>query len=158
MKNVKWKLYGLWVLLTEAVGALAGWLTRKQTRVYNETAAKPPLSPPPAVFPVVWAILYVLMGVGAARVWQAPASPERTRGLWLFFGQLAVNFLWSIIFFNLGQYGFAFAWLMLLWLLVLGMILAFGRVDRTAALLQLPYLVWVTFAAYLNFGTWMLNR
>ena len=78
--------------------------------------------------------------------------------LLLFLVQLAFNFCWSIIFFNLRRFGFAFLWLIALWGLILGMILSFRQVDRTAAWLQVPYFLWVTFAAYLNFGVWMLNR
>ena len=118
---------------------------------------KPPLSPPGIVFPIVWGILYALMGIGAARIYLAPESRERTRSLLLYFVQLMFNFFWSIIFFNFQRFGFALIWLLVLWVLILRMILAFRRVDKTAALLQIPYLLWVTFAAYLNFGVWRLN-
>lgn len=152
-----WKTYALWILLAEAVGALSGWLTREGTRIYTETAVRPPLSPPSAVFPVVWVILFALMGIGAARIWRSPPSKFRSRGLLLFFVQLAFNFVWSILFFNLERYGLAFGWLIVLWFLILGMILTFRRIDRKAALLQIPYLLWVSFAAYLNLGVWLLN-
>ena len=152
-----WKTYALWILLAEAVGALSGWLTREGTRIYTETAVRPPLSPPSAVFPVAWVILFALMGIGAARIWRSPPSKFRSRGLLLFFVQLAFNFVWSILFFNLERYGLAFGWLIVLWVLILGMILTFRRIDRKAALLQTPYLLWVSFAAYLNLGVWLLN-
>lgn len=147
-----------WILLAEAVGALSGWLTREGTQIYAQTIVKPPLSPPGWVFPVVWAILYALMGIGAAKVYQAPASKTRSMGLNLFIIQLVVNFFWSPIFFNLQTFGFALLWLLLLWGLVLWMILAFRKVEPLAAKLQIPYLLWLTFAAYLNFGVWYLNR
>lgn len=147
-----------WILLAEAVGALSGWLTREGTQIYAQTIVKPPLSPPGWVFPVVWAILYALMGIGAAKVYQAPASKTRSMGLNLFITQLVVNFFWSPIFFNLQAFGFALLWLLLLWGLVLWMILVFRKVDPLAAKLQIPYLLWLTFAAYLNFGVWCLNR
>ena len=147
-----------WILLAEAVGALSGWLTREGTQIYAQTIVKPPLSPPGWVFPVVWAILYALMGIGAAKVYQAPASKTRSMGLNLFITQLVVNFFWSPIFFNLQAFGFALLWLLLLWGLVLWMILAFRKVKPLAAKLQIPYLLWLTFAAYLNFGVWYLNR
>ncbi len=153
-----WKTYALWIVIAEAVGALAGFLTREGTKLYAASVVKPPLSPPAVVFPVVWGILYALMGVGAARVSLTPASALRTRGLRLFLLQLAFNFVWSILFFNLQAFGLAFVWLVLLWALILMMTLAFGRVDRTAALLQIPYLGWVAFAGYLNVGVWLLNR
>mgnify|MGYP003294413860 CR=1 FL=1 len=152
-----WKPYLFWILLSEAVGALSGWLTREGTDVYAQTIVQPPLSPPGWVFPIVWTILYALMGIGAARIYLAPPSQERSRGLNLFIAQLAVNFFWSPIFFNAQAYGFAFVWLLLLWSLVLWMILTFRKVDSLAAKLQIPYLIWLTFAAYLNFGVWLLN-
>lgn len=143
--------------MAEAVGLLSGWLTREGTAVYAQTIAKPPLAPPGWLFPVVWTILYALMGIGAARVYLAPPSKARSLGLNLFVAQLVVNFFWSPIFFNLQAFGFAFFWLLLLWGLVFGMILAFRRVDPLAAKLQIPYLLWLTFAAYLNLGVWYLN-
>ena len=146
-----WKIYGLFIAGTEAVGALSGFLTRTGTKMYQAEVIKPPLNPPAIVFPVVWAILYALMGTGAAKIWM------RTYGLAVFGVQLAMNFLWSIVFFNLQAYGFAFLWLVGLWILILLMIYLFGRVDKTAGWLQVPYLIWVTFAGYLNFMVWMLN-
>ena len=158
MNKPKWKVYAFWIGLTEAVGLLSARLTRTGTEIYAEILQKPPLSPPGWVFGVVWPVLYALMGISAARIWAAPPSPERSRGLNLFVAQLIVNFFWSPIFFNAGAYGFALLWLLLLWGLVLLMILQFRKVDRTAALLQIPYLIWLTFAAYLNYGVWQLNR
>ena len=158
MKKRTWKPYLFWILLAEGVGALSGWLTREGTQLYNETIIQPPLSPPSIVFPIVWAILFALMGIGAARVYLAPASNNRSRALLVFLVQLAVNFFWSIIFFNLQAFGFAFLWLLLLWVLILWMIVRFWRVEPLAAWLQIPYLLWVTFAADLNFGVWLLNR
>jgi tryptophan-rich sensory protein len=158
MKKSTWKTYAFWILFTEAVGALSGWLTRSGTQIYNETIIQPPLSPPAIVFPIVWGILFALMGIGAARIYLAPASGVRSRSLLLFLVQLIFNFFWSIIFFNFQAYGFAFIWLLILWFLILLMILSFRKVDKLAAWLQLPYLLWVTFAAYLNFGVWLLNK
>ena len=125
---------------------------------FGETVQQPPLSPPAIVFPIVWTILYALMGISAARVSLAPQSVGRSRGLNLFITQLIVNFFWSLIFFNAQAYGLAFIWLLLLWCLVLAMILQFHKVDPLAAKLQIPYLIWLTFAAYLNFGVWYLNK
>lgn len=158
MKKSAWKAHVLWILFTETVGALSGWLTREGTKIYNTTIEQPPLSPPSIVFPIVWGILFALMGIGAARIYQAPASNARSRSLLIFLIQLIFNFLWSIIFFNFQAFGFAFIWLILLWLLILWMLLSFRKVDKLAAWLQIPYFLWVTFAAYLNFGVWMLNK
>ncbi len=157
MKKSNWKTYAFWILITEAVGALSGWLTREGSKIFSQSVAQPPLSPPAILFPIVWGILYALMGISAARIYMAPPSQERSRGLNLYIAQLVVNFFWSLIFFNAQAYGFAFFWLLLLWALVLWMILTFRKVDPLAAWLQIPYLLWLTFAAYLNFGVWYLN-
>ena len=160
MKHIRqhWKTYAFWIVLAQAVGGLSGWLTREGTKVYQSSVAQPPLSPPPLVFPIVWGILFALMGIGAARVYLAPPSGRRTRALAVFLLQLVFNFFWSIIFFNLQAFGFALLWLIALWGLILWMIFAFARVDQAAAVMQVPYLLWVTFAAYLNAGVWVLNR
>lgn len=157
-KQWPWKTYAFWVLLCEGVGALSGFLTREGTKRYLETVEKPPLSPPGMAFPVVWGILFVLMGMGAARIYLMPASNARSSALKVFLIQLGVNFFWSIIFFNLSSYALALLWLFLLWGLVLWMMASFYRLDRPAALIQIPYLLWITFAAYLNCGVWLLNR
>ena len=157
MNKFPWKTYAAWVLLAEAVGGLSGWLTREGTKLDTESIVQPPLSPPAIVFPIVWAVLYALMGVSAARVWMAPPSDDRRLGLGLFAGQLAFNFFWSIIFFNLQWFGFALLWLFVMWALIAAMVLVFYRVETLAARLQLPYLVWVAFAGYLNAGVWLLN-
>lgn len=158
MKKVPWKTYVLWILGVEAVGALSGWLTRDGAEIYSESIRQPPLSPPSIVFPVVWSILFLLMGISAARIALSPASPIRTRSLLLFAIQLAFNFFWSIIFFNFQNFGFALLWLVVLWGLILWMIVSFYKTDRLAAWLQIPYFLWVGFAAYLNLGVWLLNR
>ena len=157
MKKTDWTVYALWIILAEAVGALSGWLSRTGTEIFSEIVQQPPFSPPAWLFPVVWTILYALMGVSAARIWLSEPSQERSRGLNLFVAQLIVNFFWSLIFFNLQAYGFALLWLILLWILVAWMILSFRKTDRLAAWLQVPYLIWLTFAAYLNAGVWVLN-
>ena len=158
MIKQNWKTYLFWTVLAEGVGALSGWLSRDGTNLFSQTSVQPPLSPPAIVFPIVWGVLYALMGISAARIWLSPTSQERSTGLNLFITQLVINFFWSLIFFNAQAYGFAFLWLLLLWALVLAMILTFGKADPLAAYLQIPYLFWLTFAAYLNFGVWNLNR
>lgn len=147
-----------WIILSEAVGGLSGWLTRNSMQIYKAEVVKPPLTPPGIVFPVVWAVLFALMGIGAARVYLAPASADRARSLKLFFLQLSFNFFWSILFFNLQRYGLALIWLVILWVLILCMALSFRSSDKLAMRLQIPYLLWVAFAAYLNLGVWLLNR
>ena len=100
MKKSAPKTYAAWILYSEAVGALSGYLTREGTELNNTTIIQPPLSPPSIVFPIVWSILFALMGIGAARVYLAPPSSARTRSLLLFLLQLAFTFFWSIIFYN----------------------------------------------------------
>lgn len=145
-------------MLTEAVGALAGFLTRDGMELYKTQVVKPPLSPPAIVFPIVWGILYALMGIGIARVWLSSRSEERADAIQVYLLQLAINFTWSIFFFNLRSYGGALAVLLILLGLIFWMIFRFRRVDRPAARLQIPYVIWVCFAAYLNAGVWLLNR
>ena len=154
----KWKPYIISVLIALAVGGLSALLSRNGMESYEATVTKPVLTPPGWLFAVVWTILYALMGVGAARVWLTKESEARSRGLNLYVAQLIVNFFWSLIFFNAQAFGFALLWLVLLWVLVFLMVRKFHRVDRLAALLQIPYLIWLTFAAYLNFGVLVLNR
>ena len=137
---------------------MAGFLTRNGIAQYQSQITQPPLSPPQALFPVVWTVLYALMGIGAARVSLSEPSPARSLGLNLFVIQLAFNFLWPLVFFNLHAYGFAAVWLIFLWLLVAAMIYVFQKTDKFAAFLQIPYLLWLTFALYLNIGVWLLNR
>lgn len=158
MNHKKAITYTIWILAVEAVGLLSGLLSMEGMAVYNETVIQPVLTPPAVVFPIVWTILYGLMGFSAARVWMEEPSQARSWGLNLFVAQLIFNFFWSLIFFNAQAFGFAALWLLVLWVLTLLMILAFYRVDKSAALLQIPYLVWLTFAFYLNISVWMLNR
>ncbi len=157
MKIKKFLPYIIGAGIALAVGTLSGFLSMDAMEVYSQTIVQPPLSPPGWLFPVAWTILYTLMGISSARIWQKPEGESRSKALNLYVAQLIVNFFWSLIFFNAQAFGFAVLWLMLLWVLVLLMILQFRKVDRTAALLQSPYLLWLTFALYLNIGVWYLN-
>ncbi|MBE6936521.1 MAG: tryptophan-rich sensory protein [Ruminococcaceae bacterium] len=152
-----WKTYAFWILLSEAVGGLSAFLTREGMQIYSESVVQPVFAPPDWLFPVVWTILYALMGIGATRIALSEHSAERAFALHLFCSQLAVNFFWSIIFFNLRNFSLALFWLLLLIGLVVWMIAAFRKVDRPAAWLQIPYLLWLIFAALLNAAVWMLN-
>lgn len=140
------------------VGVLAALLTRDSMNIFSELN-KPALSPPGWLFPVVWTILYTLMGISAYLITNSKAEPiDKAKALAIYTYQLAVNFLWSIFFFNFEWYLFSFIWIVLLWILIILMIRAFYKINRTAAYLNIPYLLWVTFAAYLNLGIWWLNR
>ncbi len=157
MNKSKIKPYAVSVAIALAVGGISSVLTNMGMENYKG-AQKPFLTPPDIVFPIVWTILFILMGISAARVYKAPVSKQRSKALSVYAVQLAVNFLWSIVFFNLSAYGTAFSVIILLWLLILLMIVLFSKSDKTAACLQVPYLLWVSFAAYLNYMIWMLNK
>lgn len=137
------------------VGLLAGLLTGNAMELF-ETMTQPPLSPPGWLFPVVWILLYILMGISSLLVYKGEGE-KKEEALSLYFYQLVVNFLWPIFFFSFGWYFFALLWLVLLWFLVIKMILVFFQVTPRAAYLNIPYLIWVTFAVYLNAGVWLLN-
>lgn len=116
---------------------------------------QPPLSPPGWLFPIVWTILYILMGYASYRIYMTRGDNQRA--LKLYIAQLAVNFLWPLIFFGLSWYLTAFLVLVLLWVLILLTQREFARIDGKASDLLIPYLLWVTFAGYLNFGVHLLN-
>ena len=140
------------------VGVVSAFLARGGMEMF-ETIVKPPLSPPNWLFPVVWTILYILMGISSYLILTSGAEQEKIEKAISIYGyQLVVNFLWPTFFFNLQWYLFSFFWLLLLWLLVFQMIRKFAEIDKRAALLNLPYLIWLTFAGYLNLGIWWLNR
>lgn len=139
-------------------GTLAGFLSRNAMESFA-SLTQPPLSPPAILFPIVWTILYTLMGISMYIIStsNAPAN-EIANAKNIYFYQLVVNFLWPIFFFNFGWYLFAFFWLLLLWILVFIMIQKFYAISPVAAFLNIPYLIWLTFAGYLNLGVWWLNQ
>lgn len=146
------------LLIPLAVGGLAAALTMGSMEQFA-ALAQPPLSPPGWVFPVVWTILYLLMGWASFLIWKSGApQAAKKRALGPYGVQLAANFVWPLLFFRAGLYGFALIWLVILLVLVAETMLAFGRIDRRAAWLLAPYLLWLLFAAYLNAGVWLLNR
>ena len=158
MRN-KIKPYVISIAIALGVGALSSLLTKGNMNLYDYIV-KPPLSPPMIVFPIVWSILFILMGISSAMVFvNRENNKEAARSALLTYAfQLAVNFFWSIIFFNMKAYLFAFIWILLLLALILIMIIQFRKVSKTAAYLQIPYLLWVIFAAYLTFMVYFLNR
>ena len=152
----KYKPYIVSVVIALAVGGLSAAVTSQSMEVYSKIN-QPPLSPPSILFPIVWTILFTLMGISSARVFIAN-DYKWNNALTVYVIQLAVNFLWSIIFFNMRAFLFAFIWLILLLVLIIIMIKGFYKYDKFAAYLQIPYLLWVTFAGYLNVGIYWLNR
>lgn len=155
----KLKPYVISVLIALLVGGLSALLTSGSMDIYG-TVNTPPLSPPAIVFPIVWTILFTLMGISSAIVYVKGKEEDIdiSSALGIYLLQLAVNFFWSIIFFNMRAFLFAFIWIILLWLLIVAMIKRFYEISPLAAYLQLPYLLWVTFAAYLNLAIYILNR
>lgn len=146
------------IALPLLVGAVSGLLSRNAMEDF-QSLIRPPLAPPGWLFPVVWTILYILMGYSSYLIQISDADKEmKSNALMLYNYQLIVNFLWPIFFFNFGWYFFALLWLILLWLLVFLMIRSFLKISKKAAYLNIPYLIWLTFAAYLNAGIWLLNR
>lgn len=143
------------LLIPLGVGGLAAFLTGSSMELYG-TVKQPPLSPPGWVFPVVWTVLYILMGVAAYLVWMRD-STGRNGALVLYAAQLIFNFVWPLLFFHVQNYALAFFWLAALWVLILLTTVRFFKETPAAGWLMLPYLVWVVFAAYLNAGVWLLN-
>lgn len=138
------------------VGALSAFISMGAMDTFKNLN-QPPLSPPSWLFPVVWTILYLLMGFSLFLVTGMPDSPDKTQSIVLFAFQLFFNFMWSIFFFNLELYFFSFIWLVGLWTLIIFMILSFKKVSPLAAYINIPYLLWVTFAGYLNLAIALLN-
>ena len=156
-KNIKWKKLIPALALPLALGGLSAWLNRGAMAGYA-ALNKVPLSPPGWLFPVVWTLLFLLMGLASYLVALSPASgSRRERALSLYLVQLGVNFFWGSLFFGLGAWFPAFLWLLLLLGLSLICCLLFWHIDRRAGALLLPYLMWLLFAAYLNQGLWLIN-
>ncbi len=154
----KIKSYAIGIIIPLAVGGLSAFLTRESMDIY-ESIEQPTLAPPAILFPIVWSILYILMGIGSVLVCRSDAPAEdKTRALAVYGLQLAVNFFWSILFFNMRAFLASFIWLLLLFVLITVMIVRFARISKPAAWLQVPYLLWVSFAGYLNLMIYLLNR
>lgn len=153
--KIKWKELIISIAISLGVGLLSSFLTRNNMNVFTDIQ-KPPFTPPAWLFTVVWTILYVLMGISSYLIY-IYESDNKKEALKVYAAQLAVNFSWSIIFFNYRMYLLAFAVLVLLWWLIVMMIQKFSAISQLAGKLQLPYLLWVTFAGYLNLAIYLLN-
>lgn len=154
--KIKWKELIISIAISVGVGALSGFLTRNSMSLFQQLI-KPPLSPPGWIFPIVWTILFTLMGISAYIIYQSD-SKEKEEALRIYALQLMVNFFWSLVFFNWQAYLLAFIILIILWLLIFLMIRKFSEINPCAGKLQIPYLLWVTFAGYLNLGIYLLNK
>jgi translocator protein len=146
------------ILIPLLVGAIAGYFTTAGVKGWYTVATKPCFNPPNWIFAPVWTTLYVLMGIALFLVWKSDADRAiKQPAILLFVAQLTLNFFWSIIFFKLQQPGWAFAEIILMWLMILLTILWFGKISSTAAWLLVPYICWVSFASVLNYSIWRLN-
>ena len=155
--TINWKKiknYIVAVLVPVVLGAIVGFVT--SMFMDYDMLEKPVLSPPGAVFPIVWSILYILMGISHGMLkWSRLDSPDTEI---IYYAQLIVNLIWPILFFSLEWRLFAFVWIILLDVLVGIMTVRFYRKDKTAGRLQIPYCLWLIFATYLNLGVYLLNR
>ena len=153
----KWRSLIVCLVIPLAVGGASALLSGGGMREFDQMN-KPPLSPPGWLFPVVWTILYLLMGFASWLVLISDQPKAQIKSALKVYGlQLAVNFFWSIIFFSLQRYLLAFFWLLLLWVLIIVTMVRFYRIRELAGELLLPYFLWVTFAGYLNFAIYLLN-
>ena len=137
-------------------GALSGWITRDGIETF-QLLNKPPLSPPGWLFPVVWTVLYIMMGIASWLIAGSGQNENRKECLILYGAQLIVNFFWPVFFFRCQWYFFAFLWLLLLWYLILMTLKCFSEINKKAGYLMVPYLIWVTFAGYLNLFISIMN-
>lgn len=155
--KINWKKLLICLAIPLAVGGLAALLTRQSMDVY-QTYEKPPLSPPGWLFPVVWTALYALMGWASYLVAQASAGEkEKRQALTLYAVQLGLNFLWPLVFFRAQKLLAAFLVLIALWVAIYMTVRAFAKLRESAGDLLIPYLLWVSFAGYLNLGIYLLN-
>jgi tryptophan-rich sensory protein len=145
------------ILLTMTIGGISGIATIDGVKGWYTTLNKPSFNPPNYLFGPLWTALYFLMGVSLYIILNQPASAGRRRALTIFGVQLALNFFWSVIFFNFHEPGWALADIILMWIAIVAMIVTFYRIDKTAGLLQLPYIAWVSFATLLNGAIVYLN-
>lgn len=154
--KIDWKKLGISLAISLGTGIISALITMPAMDAFA-LIEKPPLTPPDFLFPIVWTILFTLMGISSYIIYKANDEHSKT-SLAIYGLQLIVNFFWPIFFFNLQAYLFSFIWILLLWVLIIVMIYQFSKTSKIAALLQVPYFLWVTFAAYLNFGVYLLNR
>lgn len=154
----KIRTYAISIAIALAVGGLSAFLTAGNMDLYSDIV-RPPLSPPSILFPIVWTVLFILMGVGAAMIYgEKNKNPQEVRSaLTVYALNLFLNFFWIIIFFNMRAFLFSFIWLAALWIVILVMIIRFYRIRPVAGIIQIPYLLWVTFAGYLNLAIYILN-
>lgn len=144
------------IILSLGGGFLISFLTRDAMGQFS-SFKQPPLAPPAWLFPIAWSILYILMGVASYLIFNLKKSKERTVLLVLYLIQLGFNFLWTIIFFNLGWFWVAAVWLAIMWAVILTLMIRVKKLSPAAFYLLLPYILWCSFAMYLNISIAILN-
>ena len=155
--KIKWKELIISLVIPLAAGGLSGFLNKDSMKSF-ESLNQPPLSPPGWLFPVVWTILYVLMGIASYLVYTSYAPRRQKKNALTVYGvQLFFNFIWSFLFFGFEKYTFAFVWLIIMLALIILTTVLFSKISKPAAYLMIPYILWVTFAGYLNLGIYILN-
>lgn len=146
------------LIISVGGGFIAGIFNKNSILMYSNLQ-KPVFSPPAIVFPIVWTILYILMGIAAYRVYMVIKETNTSKIPLVFYGiQLILNFLWPFLFFNFRLYGLAFVELVVLFIFIILTTIAFFKIDKVAGMLMIPYAAWVAFAGVLNFFVWMLNE
>lgn len=155
MKKINWKRLIIITIITFVVGSFFSWFTMNNMATFKEL--EKPVNVPGILFPIVWSILYLLMSISCYIITESNDKNKDKAVIW--YGiQLVINSLWSLIFFGFGAYLFAFIWIILLLIAVIIMIAKFYNIDKRAAYLNIPYVLWIIFAGYLNFGIYLLNR
>ena len=155
-KMIKFKNYIISLIISIGIGQISGFLTKNASKNFSSNFNQSALTPPDWVFPVVWVILFFLMGISATLVYESHCKYKKY-GLLIYGVQLVFNFLWSMFYFLGEQFVLSFGWLTILILMVVGMILLFYKCNKIAGYLQIPYLVWLCFAMYLNYIVVILN-
>lgn len=151
----KYVPYIISVAISLGVGGISAFLSKDNMSIYS-AVNRPALSPPSWLFPIVWTVLFVLMGIAAAIIWRSNGK-ELDSALTFYGFQLVFNFCWPLIFFNFRAFGIAFFWLLVLLVLISITAIKFYKINKTAGWMMLPYFAWVSFAGYLNYMIWQLN-
>lgn len=153
--KINWKRLIIITIITFVVGSFFSWFTMNNMDTFKEL--EKPVNVPAILFPIVWSILYFLMSISCYIITRSNNDSKGKTLVW--YGiQLVINSLWSLIFFGFGAYLFAFIWIILLLITVVIMIAKFYNIDKRAAYINIPYILWILFAGYLNFGIYLLNR
>ena len=153
--NIKIKSLLVSIAIPLVVGGLSSLITGDGFKNYSEVT-QPALSPPSWLFPIVWTLIYIMMGIAAYLIYESGHESSK-KALTLYVIQLAINFIWPIFFFGFDAYLFAFILIIILWIFVLITTISFYKINKTSGILMIPYVLWLTFAAYLNLGVYLLN-